>query len=141
MHKEQSYTYAMIKPLAVDRGDIGSILKMVEENEFRVAGLKKMHLSKKLAEEFYEEHKEKDFFDELTGFMVSGPIVALVLEKKNAVEDWRKLIGSTNPKNADVGTIRKIYAESMRHNAVHGSDSDQSALREIQLIFKEEEIF
>ena len=135
------FTYAMIKPVAVDRGDIGAILRMAEENEFRIAGLKKIQLSKVLAEEFYGEHKEKDFFDELTGFMVSGPIIAIILEKDNAVKDWRKLIGSTNPDNADVGTIRKIFAESMRHNAVHGSDSDESAKREVGLIFNEDEIF
>ena len=140
MLKEGRFTYAMIKPVAVDRGDIGAILKMAEENEFRVAGLKKMQMSKVLAEEFYGEHKGKDFFDELTGFMVSGPIIAIVLEKENAVLDWRKLVGATNPDNADVGTIRRLFAESMRHNAVHGSDSDQSAKREVDLIFEPGEI-
>ena len=140
MLEKGKFTYAMIKPVAVDRGDIGAILKMAEDNDFRVAGLKKMHLSKALAEEFYGEHKGKDFFDELTGFMVSGPIVAIILERESAVNEWRKLIGATNPENADVGTIRKLFAESLRHNAVHGSDSDESAHREVDLIFSKEEI-
>ena len=134
------FTYAMIKPIAVDRGDIGAILKMAEDNGFTVAGLKKTQLSKVTAEDFYGEHKERDFFDELTGFMVSGPIVAIVLKKENAVKEWRKLIGATNPENADVGTIRKLFAESLRHNAVHGSDSDESAKRETELIFTKGEI-
>ncbi len=134
------FTYAMIKPIAVDRGDIGAILKMAEDNGFTVAGLKKTQLSKVTAENFYGEHKERDFFDELTGFMVSGPIVAIVLKKEDAVSEWRKLIGATNPENADVGTIRKLFAESLRHNAVHGSDSDESAKRETELIFSNDEI-
>ncbi len=140
MLEKGMFTYAMIKPIAVDRGDIGAILKMAEDNGFTVAGLKKTQLSKVTAEDFYGEHKERDFFDELTGFMVSGPIVAIVLKKENAVKEWRKLIGATNPENADVGTIRKLFAESLRHNAVHGSDSDESAKRETELIFTKEEI-
>ncbi len=141
MLKKGTFTFAMIKPVAVKRGDIGSIIQIIEENGFRIAAMKKTFFTKELAEEFYKEHKGKEFFNGLTEFMYSDPIVALVLEKENAVLDYRKIIGATNPKDADNGTIRKLFAESLRKNAVHGADSDLSALREITLVFDEKEIY
>ena len=141
MLEKGNFTFAMIKPVAVERGDIGNIIQIIEEKGFRIAALKKTHLSKELAKQFYAEHEGKEYFEGLTDFMVSGPIIALVLEKENAVLDYRKIIGSTNPADADEGTIRKLFAETMRKNAVHGSDADESALRETNLIFNEREIY
>ena len=141
MLERGKFTFAMIKPVAVERGDIGNIIQIIEQKGFRIAAIKKTQLSKSLAEEFYQEHHGKDYFEGLTDFMVSGPVIALVLEKEDAVSDYRKIIGSTNPDHADEGTIRKLFAETMRKNAVHGSDADESALRETNLIFKEHEIY
>jgi nucleoside-diphosphate kinase len=141
MLEKGNFTFTMIKPVAVKRGDIGSIIQIMEEKGFRIAAIKKMLFSKELAEEFYAEHKGKEYFEGLTDFMTSGAIIALVLEKENAVLDYRKVIGSTNPKDAEDGTIRKLFAETMRKNAVHGSDANESALRETKLIFTESEIF
>jgi nucleoside-diphosphate kinase len=131
----------MIKPDAVSKGYIGKILGEITEAGFAIAAMKLTQLTKADAERFYAEHKGKGFFDELVEFMTSGPIVAAVLKKENAVEDFRRLIGSTNPENAAEGTIRKKYAESMSKNAVHGSDSDASADREAHFHFADREIF
>ncbi len=128
-------TFTMIKPIAFKNNYTGAILKMVNEAGFRVKAMKITHLSKQQACDFYAVHTGKYFFEELTTFMSSGPIAAAILEKENAVEDFRKLIGATDPAKAEEGTIRKLYAESMSHNAVHGSDSDENAAIEADFFF------
>lgn len=133
-------TFSMIKPDAVSDNNTGAILKMIEEAGFRIAAMKKTKLTKNTAGKFYEVHKERPFYDELTTYMSSGPIVALVLEKDNAVADFRKLIGATNPAEAEEGTIRKLYAKSIEANAVHGSDADETAQKESEFFFEEDEI-
>jgi nucleoside-diphosphate kinase len=120
-------TFTMIKPDAVRAGNIGNILQMINEAGFRIVALKLTKLSMERAGQFYEVHKERPFYGELCEFMSSGPIVAAILEKENAVEDFRALIGATNPANAAPGTIRAKYATSTGENAVHGSDSDENA--------------
>jgi len=142
MIEKGKYTYTMIKPDAVGSGGISGILAMIEDAGFRIAALKKVQFTKRFAQEFYNEHDGKPFFDELTNFMSqSGPVVAMVLEKDNAVKDFRTLIGSTNPAEAAEGTIRKKYGTSLPHNAIHGSDADDTAEREIHLVFSIAEIF
>lgn len=133
-------TLTMIKPGAVKNRHIGAILNMIEEAGFRISAVKSMKLLKEDAEEFYAEHKERPFFHELVDFMSSGPIVAAILLKDNAVDDFRKLIGSTDPADAEDGTIRKLFAESKSHNAIHGSDSDASAERECAFFFSCKEL-
>ncbi|MBC7554257.1 MAG: nucleoside-diphosphate kinase [Taibaiella sp.] len=128
-------TFTMIKPDAVKAGNIGNILQMINAAGFRIAAMKYLSISKTQAEKFYEVHAERPFYGELTEFMSSGPIVAAILEKENAVADFRKLIGATNPANAEEGTIRKAYAKSMGENAVHGSDSDENAAIEGSFFF------
>jgi nucleoside-diphosphate kinase len=125
----------MIKPDAFSKGHTGAILAMIEKAGFRIVALKKIRLSEEKAGEFYAVHKERPFYGELVEFMSSGPIVAAILEKDNAVEDFRKLIGATDPSKADEGTIRKLYAESVGKNAVHGSDSNENAQIEGQFFF------
>ena len=120
-------TFTMIKPDAVEKNAIGGILKMINDAGFSIVAMKYTKLSKETAGEFYEIHKERPFYGELVNYMSSGPIVAAILEKENAVEDFRTLIGATNPAEADEGTIRKIYATDISANAVHGSDSDENA--------------
>lgn len=120
-------TFTMIKPDAFASGYTGSILKHIEAAGYKIIALKLTKLSAEKAGEFYAVHKERPFYGELVEFMSSGPIVAAILEKENAVEDFRKLIGATNPANAEEGTIRKLYAKSVGENAVHGSDSDENA--------------
>jgi len=134
-------TLTMIKPDAVKKNAIGGILKMINDGGFKIVAMKYMHLSKAKAEQFYAVHKERPFYGELTEFMSSGPIVAAILEKDNAVEDFRKLIGATNPAEAEEGTIRKIYASSIGENAVHGSDSDENAKVEGDFFFSQQERF
>ena len=134
-------TLTMIKPDAVKKNTIGGILKMMNDAGFRVLAMKYMQLSKERAEQFYAVHSERPFFGELTEFMSSGPIVAAILEKDNAVEDFRKLIGATNPADAEDGTIRKVYATSIGENAVHGSDSDENAKIEGDFFFSQQERF
>lgn len=131
----------MIKPDAVENNYIGGILKMICDAGFRIKAMKYTSLSKDIAGKFYEVHKERPFYGELVDYMSSGPIVAVILEKDNAVEDFRKLIGATNPAQAEEGTIRKIYAQSIAANAVHGSDSDENALIEGSFFFSELEKF
>jgi nucleoside-diphosphate kinase len=125
----------MIKPDAFGNGYTGAILEKIEKAGFRIVAMKKTKLSAEKAGEFYAVHKERPFYGELVEFMSSGPIVAAILEKDNAVEDFRKLIGATNPANAEEGTIRKLYAESVGKNAIHGSDSDANALIEGSFFF------
>jgi len=129
------YTFTMIKPDAVSKNDIGGILEMMNVAGFRIVSMKLTQLSAAKAGEFYAVHSERPFYGELVEFMSSGPIVAAILEKENAVEDFRKLIGATNPANAEEGTIRKKYAESVGKNAVHGSDSDENAMIEGAFFF------
>jgi len=125
----------MIKPDAVRAGNIGNILQMINAAGFKIIAMKYTKLSTEKAGQFYEVHKERPFYGELTEFMSSGPIVAAILEKDNAVADFRKLIGATNPAQADEGTIRKKYAASIGENAVHGSDSDENAKIEGDFFF------
>ena len=120
-------TFTMLKPDSVGNGYTGVMLEKINAAGFRIVAMKMKQLSLAEAENFYGIHKGKPFFDELVEFMTSGPIVAAILEKENAVEDFRTLIGATNPANAAEGTLRKLYAESMGRNAVHGSDSDEKA--------------
>jgi nucleoside-diphosphate kinase len=134
-------TFTMIKPDAVKAGNIGNILQMINEAGFRIVAMKYLQISTSQAEKFYEVHAARPFFGELTQFMSSGPIVAAILEKENAVADFRKLIGATNPAQAEEGTIRKRYAASVGENAVHGSDSDENAAIEGSFYFSALEQF
>lgn len=134
-------TFSMIKPDAVADGNSGAILKMMEEAGFRIVAMKMTKLTAERAGQFYEVHKERPFYGDLKSYMSSGHIVALVLEKQNAVADFRKLIGATNPANAEEGTIRKKFAKSLEANAVHGSDSDENAEIEAGFFFSTMERF
>ena len=127
----------MIKPDAFGAGNSGAILKMIEEAGFKVVALKATSLTGELAGKFYEVHKERPFYKDLCAYMSSGPIIAAILEKDNAVEDFRKLIGATNPADAAEGTIRKLFATSIEANAVHGSDSDENAAIEGSFFFSQ----
>jgi nucleoside-diphosphate kinase len=131
----------MIKPDATGAGNTGAIIKMIEEAGFRILAMKKSQLSKELAGKFYEIHKERSFYGELVAYMSSGPIVPMILEKDNAVEDFRKLIGATDPKKAAPGTIRALFAKSIDANAIHGSDSDENAVIEGNFFFSQFERF
>jgi nucleoside-diphosphate kinase len=131
----------MIKPDAVEDGHIGAILNDINAAGFRIVAMKYTKLSAEQAGKFYEVHQERPFYGELVSFMSSGPIVAAILEKDNAVEDFRKLIGATNPANAEDGTIRKKYARSIGENAVHGSDSNENAAIEGSFFFSALEQF
>jgi nucleoside-diphosphate kinase len=131
-------TFSIIKPNAVADNNIGKIISLFEKEGLRIAALKLTHLSK--AEGFYIEHKDRPFFGSLVGFMTEGPVVLMVLEGENAVEKNRKLMGATNPANAEEGTIRKLYAKSIEANAVHGSDSQAAADREINYFFDKNEV-
>ncbi|WP_163377603.1 nucleoside-diphosphate kinase [Cyclobacterium sp. SYSU L10401] len=128
-------TFTMIKPDAFGAGNAGAILKMIEEAGFKIIALRATRLSKELAGEFYKVHQERPFYSDLCQYMSSGPIIAAILEKDNAVADFRELIGATNPENAAEGTIRKLYATSIEANAVHGSDSDENASIEGNFFF------
>ena len=134
-------TFAIIKPDAVERNLIGKILERIESNGFKITGMKKTQLSQKEAKGFYYVHKERPFFDSLTEFMCSGPVVLLVLEKENAITAWRDLMGATNPEDAKEGTIRKDFALSIEKNSTHGSDSPENAKYELSYFFSETEIF
>ena len=131
----------MIKPDAVESGYIGPILDKITSSGFKIIAMKFTQLSSREAEKFYDIHKTKPFFGELIKFMTRGPIVAMVLEKDNAVDNFRTLIGSTNPEEAEEGTIRKLYANSVGENAIHGSDSDENAKIESIFHFSGREIF
>src|ERR1700749_3482222 len=128
-------TFTMIKPDATEKGSTGGILEMINAAGFRIVAMKMTHLSKEKAGEFYAIHKERPFYGELVEFMSRGPITAAILEKGNAVEDFRKLIGATDPAKADAGTIRKLFASSLGENAIHGSDSDENAKIEGDFFF------
>ena len=133
-------TFTMIKPDAVESNNIGNIIQMISDAGFTIKAMKFTKLSHEQAKNFYEVHKERPFYGELVEYMTSGPIVAAILEKENAVSDFRKLIGSTDPSEAEEGTIRKKYAESKGRNAVHGSDSDENAKIESNFHFSENEL-
>lgn len=134
-------TFTMIKPDAVEKGHIGAILEKITAAGFKIVAMKYTQLSQRDAEEFYSIHRERPFFGELVEFMTRGPIVAAILEKDNAVEDFRALIGATNPEDAAEGTIRKLFATSIGENAVHGSDSDENAAIEGAFHFSGREVF
>ena len=134
-------TFTMIKPEAVENGASGAILAKMEASGFRIVAMKKTRLSEERAGVFYEVHKERPFYGELVEYMSSGPIIAAILEKDNAVIDFRTLIGSTDPSEAAEGTIRKEFAESKAKNAVHGSDSDENASIEGEFFFASDERF
>jgi len=133
-------TFAIIKPDAVGRNLTGRIIARIEEQGFRIIALKRLRLSQAQAEGFYAVHRGKPFFPGLTAYMTSGPCIALVLEKENAIADWRKLMGATNPAQAEPGTIRKEFAESLERNSVHGSDAPETAAYEVPYFFSALEI-
>ena len=134
-------TLAIIKPDAVARGLVGKIIARIESEGFQIRAMKRVSLSQKDAEGFYAVHRERPFFASLTSFMSSGPAVVLVLEAPDAIKKWRTLMGATNPANADPGTLRKEFAESIERNATHGSDAPETAAAEIAYFFPSSEIF
>lgn len=134
-------TFTMLKPDSVRDGHIGAILEKITAAGFRIVAMKLTQMTTQDAQSFYAIHQERPFFGELVDYMTSGPIVAAILEKENAVEDFRKLIGATNPADAAEGTIRKLYAKSIGENAIHGSDSDENAAIESAFHFSGREMF
>ena len=133
-------TFSIIKPDATKRNITGAINKIIEESDLKIVAQRRIKLSKEKAEGFYSIHKDKPFFDELIKYMTSGPVIIQVLEGQNAIEQYRKIMGATNPENADKGTIRKEFALNIQENAVHGSDSSENAKIEINYFFKDSEI-
>ncbi len=133
-------TFSIIKPDATKRNITGAINKIIEENNLNIVAQKRIKLSKKKAEGFYSIHKEKSFFNDLIEYMTSGPVIVQVLQGENAVEKYRNIMGSTNPENAEDGTIRKKHALNIQENSVHGSDSEENAKIEINYFFNEDEI-
>ena len=134
-------TFSIIKPDATKRNISGSINKIIEDNNLVIIAQKRTKLSKEKAEGFYSIHKDKPFFNDLIEYMTSGPVIVQVLQGDNAVENYRRIMGATNPENAENGTIRKEYALNIQENSVHGSDSDENAKVEINYFFEESEIF
>ncbi len=135
MHKK---TFAIIKPDAIENKYLGKIIDMIIQNEFSISNARLITMTRSQAEGFYAIHKERPFFNDLVSFMCSGACMVLELEKDNAVQEWRNLIGATDPEEAKDGTIRKLFAESKERNSVHGSDSDDNAIIEINFFFKNE---
>jgi len=133
-------TFAIIKPDAVNNGHTGNIYDRIQKFNFKVIGAKLLRMTQEQAEGFYGIHKERPFFNDLIKFMTSGPCMVLALEKENAVQSWRKAIGSTNPQKAEEGTIRKDFATNVQENAVHGSDSNENAQKEIAFFFLDSEL-
>jgi nucleoside-diphosphate kinase len=133
-------TFAMIKPDGVETGHVGDILNIIGDNGFRVAGMKRIRLSRLEAEAFYSVHRERPFFPGLINFMTEGPVVVLVLEREDAIARWREVMGATNPANAAEGTIRKRFAENIERNCVHGSDAPETAAQEIPFFFSTAEL-
>jgi nucleoside-diphosphate kinase len=133
-------TFGMIKPDAVQGGQAGKILALIEEKGFKIVGMKLHRLSRSEAEAFYAVHKERPFYSSLVGFMTEGPAVLLVLEKEDAVAKWRELMGATNPASAAEGTIRKLFAQSIERNCVHGSDAPETAAVEVPFFFSTSEL-
>ena len=134
-------TFSIIKPDATKRNITGSINKIIEDNNLVIIAQKRIKLSKEKAEGFYSIHKDKPFFNDLIEYMTSGPVIVQVLQGENAVETYRRIMGATNPENAENGTIRKEYALNIQENSVHGSDSDANAKVEINYFFEDSEIF
>lgn len=130
-------TFAMIKPDAVAAKNSGKIIDLIEQNGFTILGLRKMNIDKKKAEEFYAVHKERPFFGELVSFVTSGPVIVMALEKDNAVKAWRDLMGATDSRKADKGTVRNLFGTDIGKNAAHGSDSVENAKIELNLFFPE----
>ncbi len=135
------FTFTMIKPDAVNAGNAGAIIKMIQEAGFRIVAMKKTKLTQERAGEFYAVHSERPFYNDLCAYMSSGAIIPMILEKDNAVEDFRTLIGATDPTKAAVGTIRNLFAKSIEANAIHGSDSDENAQIEGNFFFAGTERF
>ena len=133
-------TFSIIKPDATKRNITGAINKIIEDNDLNIVAQKRIKLSKEKAEGFYVIHKDKPFFNDLIEYMTSGPVIVQVLEGENAVDKYRKIMGATNPENADDGTIRKKHALNIQENSVHGSDSNENAIIEINYFFNENEI-
>ncbi|VAX27630.1 Nucleoside diphosphate kinase [hydrothermal vent metagenome] len=133
-------TLAILKPDCVKKNLIGQVITKITEAGFKIKGIKMVRLTNASASGFYEIHKERPFFNDLLAYMTSGPCVPIALEKENAVEDFRKLIGATNPEQAEEGTIRKLYAENIEQNIIHGSDSDENAVKEIAHFFSKKEL-
>ena len=133
-------TFAIIKPDSVERNLSGKILERIESQGFKILAMQRTLLTKAQAEGFYDVHKERPFFASMTSTMSSGPVVLLVLEKENAIADWRKLMGATNPADAETGTIRKDFAENIERNSVHGSDATETAAFEMSYFFSQAEI-
>jgi nucleoside-diphosphate kinase len=136
----KNITFAIIKPDAVKNGNTGKIYDRIISSGFKIKSAKLLRMTESQAQGFYAVHKERPFFGELTEFMSSGPCMVLALEKENAVEEWRKTIGATNPEEAENGTIRKDFATNIQENAVHGSDSDENAKKEIGFFFSDSEL-
>ena len=134
-------TFTMLKPDSVRNGNIGAILDKIIKSGFKIKAMKFTKMSNEKAGDFYAIHRKRPFFNDLIEYMTSGPIVAAILEKENAVNDFRDLIGSTNPEDAEAGTIRKMFAKSISENAIHGSDSDENAKIECEFHFSSQEIF
>ncbi|MEZ4632198.1 MAG: nucleoside-diphosphate kinase [Deinococcales bacterium] len=130
-------TYAMVKPDGVKRALVGEVISRIEAKGFKIVAMKLMQISRETAEEHYGEHKGKGFFEGLVSFITSGPVVAMVVEGENAIAEWRKMMGATNPKDAALGTIRGDFASTIDENVVHGSDAPATAQREIGIFFKE----
>ena len=128
-------TFAIIKPAAIKNGYLGKIIDMIIQNDFHILNARLIAMTESQAQEFYAIHRERPFFNDLVSFMSSGQSMVIELEKENAVNEWRKLIGATDPSEASEGTIRKLFAESKEKNSVHGSDSDENALQEINFFF------
>ncbi|MCX6256568.1 MAG: nucleoside-diphosphate kinase [Bacteroidia bacterium] len=134
-------TFTMVKPEATTSGLAAKILSMITDSGFRIIALKMIRLSKEQASAFYEVHKDRPFYNDLVEYMISGPVIAAILRKDNAVEDYRRMMGATDPAKADEGTIRKLFATSIQSNAIHGSDSDENAITESNFFFPEIERF
>ena len=137
----KNITFTMLKPDSVSKGNIGKIIDKIIQDGFEIIAMKYTRLSTEDASKFYSIHSERPFFGDLISYMTSGLIVAAVLKKENAVEDFRKLIGATNPLEAEKGTIRNLFADSISENAIHGSDSDENAIIESNFHFEKDEIF
>ena len=130
----------MIKPDAVAAGKTGQILTLIEQSGFRIVAMRKLHMTRKQAEGFYEVHKERPFYASLVAFMTEGPFVALVLEREDAVKMWREVMGATNPANAAQGTVRRLFAKSIERNCAHGSDAPETAAVEVGFFFSASEL-
>ncbi len=133
-------TFGIIKPDAVEKGHAGEILSLIEQNGFRIVGLKMRRLATREAEAFYAVHKERPFFRGLVEFMSSGPVIVLVLEREDAIAKWREVMGATDPRKAATGTVRQLYAENIERNSVHGSDASETAAEEIPFFFSTAEL-